>query len=303
MIRRISILVLTYNHEKFIKQCIDSILSQEVEAELEIIVGDDCSPDNTAKILNDYYGNTKIELILREKNIGASLNFIDLISKCTGEYIAYIDGDDYMLPGKLAAQLKVFDENPTVNLVHHNVSEVNFSNEIVKKVKFKGCLEGDINTLLSNCQGGIQSCSIMVKKNKVLNWEKLIPKDSKIQDMPFIYNSLGVGNVAYINKPLSTYRKHSTSITSVTGSAVLEEWTRFFIEQSRTNPIVKPILVNTSLSASYLRDTNDHIRRGDFLKACKSFSASFFRISYPSKALLLAYLTTFKVLIKYLLKL
>jgi glycosyltransferase involved in cell wall biosynthesis len=114
-IKRISILVLTYNHEKFIQQCIDSILSQEVEAELEIIVGEDCSSDNTAQILNDNYGNTVVELILREKNIGASLNFLDIISKCTGDYIAFIDGDDYMLPGKLAAQLKVFVENPIIN--------------------------------------------------------------------------------------------------------------------------------------------------------------------------------------------
>jgi hypothetical protein len=143
----------------------------------------------------------------------------------------------------------------------------------------------------------------MVKRDKELNWETLIPKDSKIQDMPFLYNSLGVGNVAYINKPLAVYRKHSTSITSVTGNGVLEEWTRFFIEQSRINPIVRPTLVNTSLSASYLRDTNTHIRSGDFLKACKSFSDSVFRISYPSKPLLRAYLTTFKVLIKHLLKL
>lgn len=64
----LSVCIVTYNHEKYIKQCIDSILQQKVEFPIEILIGNDCSTDNTACILAEEYGNNVV-LINRDKNI------------------------------------------------------------------------------------------------------------------------------------------------------------------------------------------------------------------------------------------
>ncbi len=288
MKKRISILVLTYNHENFIRKCIDSILNQNVDAEIEILVGEDCSTDNTACILKEKYEG-KIKLNLRSENIGASLNFIDLLNRCSGDYIAYIDGDDYMFPGKLAAQLKVFEDNSDVNLVHHNVSEVDFSDDVIRSKKFLGALVGDINDLLKNCQGGMQSCSVMVRKPASLNWNSLIPSDSKIQDMPFIYNALGTGKVLFIDESFAAYRRHALSVTNVTSSTALEKWTRYYVRQTLSNDLANKRNINTSLAASYLRCAIIELENKQFKIMIKNLKRALLCLPYPSKVLVKTY--------------
>ncbi|MGI2203487.1 glycosyltransferase [Shewanella oncorhynchi] len=295
---KISVLVLTYNHSAYIKQCIDSILLQSVNADLEIIIGDDCSTDGTQLLLKNLYADkNNVSLILREENLGASLNFIDIISNATGDYLVYIDGDDYMLPGKLDAQLKVFECNPEVNLVHHNVDIVDSNDSCVRVGNIKKGVFGDINDLLNQCQTNIQSCAVMLRNRNVI-WKDLIPEDSKIQDMPFIYNLLGSGRIIYINKSLSAYRVHSNSVSRTTNLLILEEWARFFIEQTQLCPTVKMSSIRTSLKVSYLRDVCLYIKEGDYsgakktLEIANKFPLGFNRHIYFQYALILKVLFT-----------
>lgn len=84
----------TYNGEKYIREQIDSILTQSVQ-DFEIVVCDDCSSDSTVKILREYEKkDSRIKIFVNEKNLGFLKNFEKAVSLCSGEKIAFSDQDD-----------------------------------------------------------------------------------------------------------------------------------------------------------------------------------------------------------------
>ena len=98
---KISILVVTYNQEKYIQQCLDSILMQQIDFEYEVIIGDDCSTDNTAAICDLYaekYSN--FHVYHHPKNLGHVGNWEFCLNQCHGEYIAILEGDDFWIDNR-----------------------------------------------------------------------------------------------------------------------------------------------------------------------------------------------------------
>ena len=90
--------IITYNHEKYIAKCLDSILSQKTEYEFIIRVFDDCSPDTTLKILSSYKEKypTKVFVYPSEKNQGSLYNALRSYKNIETKYYMYIEGDDYV---------------------------------------------------------------------------------------------------------------------------------------------------------------------------------------------------------------
>ena len=104
----LSIASITYNHEQFIAQAIESWLMQKTSFEIEIIIGEDCSTDNTRAIIEKYrkLHPDLIKLIISESNVGMMPNFIRTLAACRGKYIALCEGDDYWTdPYKLQKQV------------------------------------------------------------------------------------------------------------------------------------------------------------------------------------------------------
>lgn len=116
-----TVVVSCYKQEKYIEECLLSILTQEVNFDYEILVGDDASPDQTPFILKRLAEKfpEKIKLILRSKNLGAAENYIDLHNEAAGDIVFHFDGDDIMLPGKLQKQFDIFSSHDNVNLCFH----------------------------------------------------------------------------------------------------------------------------------------------------------------------------------------
>lgn len=92
---QVSVIIVVYNAERYIKQTVESILMQKTTFPFEIIVGDDASTDHTSQVLQQYMDLENVEIIIREKNIGACANYWDCIKKSKGKYIAGVDGDDF----------------------------------------------------------------------------------------------------------------------------------------------------------------------------------------------------------------
>lgn len=111
----ISVLVITYYHERYIRKALDSILAQQTQLRYEILVGDDASQDKTPAIIREYaerYPDV-IKPILRTENVGATRNGQTLKEKAKGRYIATLEGDDYWLdPLKLQKQWDFLESHP-----------------------------------------------------------------------------------------------------------------------------------------------------------------------------------------------
>ena len=111
----VSICCITYNHEKYIEETIDSFLMQETDFPFEIVIGEDCSTDNTRKIVEKYkemYPNI-IKLIVSENNVGMQANGQRTMEACIGEYMALCEGDDYWTDkNKLQIQKDFLESNP-----------------------------------------------------------------------------------------------------------------------------------------------------------------------------------------------
>ncbi len=94
----VSVVFITYNHEKYVRKALLSVLKQETTFPFEVIVGEDCSTDGTRAILMEIKEEypDQVELLFREKNLGRpTLNVYQTSVACTGKYVAYLEGDDY----------------------------------------------------------------------------------------------------------------------------------------------------------------------------------------------------------------
>ena len=143
----LSVWLLTYNHSRFISSALDSVLSQKVDFEYEIVIGDDFSSDNNREILYHYYKRhpDKIRLLLPEKNLWGvrgmfgTLTSIALYKACRGRYIAMLEGDDFWTDSsKLQKQIDYLENNDACSICTHwvktrdesgaNIDENEFAN-------------------------------------------------------------------------------------------------------------------------------------------------------------------------------
>jgi len=120
----ISVVVTTYNHEKYIAQTIESILSQKDCPDFEIIVGEDCSTDKTREIVKVYADKyPQIKLMNYDTNQGVQKNLKECFNYCQGEYIAICEGDDYWVDKyKLKKQYEVLDRNKEASMCFSDIT-------------------------------------------------------------------------------------------------------------------------------------------------------------------------------------
>ena len=114
----------TYNHAGYIGQAIDSILAQKTSFSWELLIGDDASTDATAQIIQVYASKYRDRIIpvVRRKNIGASGNFLDLLQRARGQYIATLEGDDiWTASDKLQKQVQYLDAHVQASACVHGV--------------------------------------------------------------------------------------------------------------------------------------------------------------------------------------
>jgi glycosyltransferase involved in cell wall biosynthesis len=124
----VSVWITTYNHENYIAEAIEGVLRQVTTFDYEIVIGEDCSDDNTRAIVIAYRDKypDKIRLFLPPKNIGMNPMFYATYPLCTGKYIAWLDGDDYWTSSdKLQKQVDFLERNPDRVMCFHRIRMVN----------------------------------------------------------------------------------------------------------------------------------------------------------------------------------
>ncbi|WP_334808178.1 glycosyltransferase [Nostoc sp.] len=206
---KVSILMLAYNHDKFIAKALDSALMQQVDFDYEIVIGEDCSTDNTRDILIRYQQKypDKIRLLLPEKNLGMHDNFIQTFKACRGKYIALLEGDDYWIsPYKLHKQVEFLDSSTDYTMCFHNALILDLDGSTIspfstEKNKNVFTLE---DILSSNM---IPTASIMFRQGLIHEFPKWI-YDVDLVDWTLQVFLAQHGNIGYIDEFWSVYRKH-----------------------------------------------------------------------------------------------
>src|SRR3984885_13749881 len=112
---KLSVAMITYNHERFIGQALESVLAQRVNFDYEIVIGEDCSTDGTREIIMDFCRRYPKQVLplLRDTNVGAMRNLEATLATCRGQYVALLKGDDYWTTSdKLQKQVDFLDVHP-----------------------------------------------------------------------------------------------------------------------------------------------------------------------------------------------
>jgi glycosyltransferase involved in cell wall biosynthesis len=205
---KVSVCVVTYNQEKYIRQCLQSIVDQETDFDFEIIVGNDCSTDGTRAIVQEFANKypDMVKPIFHEKNIGAYKNFLFVHTKTTGEYIAHMDGDDYMLPSKLQVQVHFLDLHQECNVVFHRVKVLYEQN---------GVLLDDLTDVKIIPKGGYTQSAILRHVSVGANSSKMYRASVKVKEYPefnivdYFENveQVGTGKACFVSEdPYGVYR-------------------------------------------------------------------------------------------------
>ena len=135
---KVSVAMITYNHERFIAQSIEGVLMQQTDFAVELVIGEDCSTDGTRAIVRRYGERhpERIRLLLPERNLGADANLAAVLKACRGQYVALLEGDDYWTdPTKLQKQVDFLEEHPDYVLCHHDAVIVDENGALIKNSK------------------------------------------------------------------------------------------------------------------------------------------------------------------------
>src|SRR5437870_7314361 len=118
---KVSVLLVTYNHEEYVRQALDSVLMQKTDFDVEIVVADDHSSDSTLAIIEEYQpDNNNIRVLPSERNVGITRNYQRGFGACRGEYIAVLEGDDFWIsPTKLKSLVAFLQQHQECALCFH----------------------------------------------------------------------------------------------------------------------------------------------------------------------------------------
>jgi glycosyltransferase involved in cell wall biosynthesis len=226
-----SVLLRTYNHEPFIAQAIESVLIQDAGFPFELIIGEDCSTDRTRAVVEGYAAAypDRIRTILPKRNVGHGEIFRALMSAASGDFVAYLDGDDYWTSrSKLARQVEFLERQPRCVSCFHDVSLIYDEAGLPSGTVSPGFAEEwfGLDQILMECF--VPAPSMMFRR------------DLSDELLPWMYESAWIdwlihikaaerGQLGYIREALAAYRVHKGGMfSSLDRVSQLEEDLRFY---------------------------------------------------------------------------
>jgi len=214
---KVSIFMPTYNHEAFLAESLESVITQDY-SDFEIVCSDDCSLDKTAETLKYYQAKypDKIKALYSEKNLGIAKNFNKTLKYCSGKYIIFFSGDDIMLPGKITKTVNFMEENSEHVLCYHD-AEI-FDSYSGNKV----CNYSDIARLPTNVVESLLSPGTLVVGSVVIARKSALPIGgfnenlNVLADWLLFIETATKGKVGSIQEILTRYRRHKNNVSNTT---------------------------------------------------------------------------------------
>lgn len=209
---KVSACIITHNHKNFIEKCLRGAIAQKIE-NYEIVVGDDCSDDNTSQIIEKYYKKHPILIrhIRRDSNLGMNMNWLETIKSSKGKYIALCEGDDYWTDSyKLQKQVDFLDSNPDYAICFHRVSKVDSDG---KSLETNLKIVEDTTDIMDLAKGNFIHTPSVVFRNdfKIPNWFS----NTTLADWTLYLISIGGRKIKFLNEVMACYRIHNNGIWSM----------------------------------------------------------------------------------------
>ena len=208
----VSVCMITYKHEEFIEQAINSILMQKIDFNLELLISDDNSPDNTEKIVtrireNHIHGN-KINYVRHKENKGMLPNFNWALNHCKGKYIALCEGDDYWTdPLKLQKQVDFLETNEMYAACFHRAIRLEGSTESLMLESWRENKAVSDETIISGVGGVFPTASLVFRREVVGAMLNVHSRPFSGDWMLSLYILLK-GKFYFLSDIMSVYRVH-----------------------------------------------------------------------------------------------
>lgn len=213
----VSIASITYNHEQYIAQAIESWLMQNVNFPIEIVIGDDCSADNTPLIIKEFQKKHPelIRIISTERNVGMMPNFIRTLEACKGKYIALCEGDDYWTdPNKLQVQVDFLKTNPDFVMSYHDTTVVDDDGDLIQNSALRNEYKKDYSKTELIHGNHTVTCSRVFKNVPIKFNKKIIKIPGADVALSSLLGDYGKGKYHEELAGAASYRVHENGIYS-----------------------------------------------------------------------------------------
>lgn len=214
---KVSVMIITYNQEHFIRETLDSVVSQNYP-NLEVVVADDCSKDATPEIILEYQRRypSMVVPVLNPKNLGITGNCNAAFFACTGEFIAVMGGDDLFLPEKILRQVELFEQDPEAVISYHPVEIFNSADKKVLYVTNQLPREdlGDAYEIIT--KGGIPGASSVMVRRSACPEKGFDVRLPVVSDWLFYIEVALRGKVVKLDGLYGKYRKHGAGASERT---------------------------------------------------------------------------------------
>lgn len=214
---KLSVHILTYNSDKFISKCLDSIIKQKTSFQFDIVIGDDASSDKTVKIINSYINkHDKIKLKIHDSNLGVLNNFIDTLQRCNGKYIFDIAGDDWLSDSNaLQTLVDELDRNPSFSFVDSGFDCYYERSGKIRPFVNKNILISTKEDYISRHKlYGTSLMGCCFRKSSIkkhVNFDEYRKQQIDFEDYPILTDLVMNSDFGLIPTVLSVYRKHRDS--------------------------------------------------------------------------------------------
>lgn len=246
---KVSVLMITYNHERYVTQAVESVLMQNAPFDIELVIGEDCSADGTrarVELLTQQHPD-RVRLLPSVRNLGMQPNFIRTFAECRGEYIAILEGDDFWTDVmKLQKQADYLDVHPECAICFHDAVYVSEDGctELRRAVRPPQAEKSTLVDLLR--RNFIPNCTVMFR-NRLFPAFPAWYADALLGDWPLHVFNAQHGDIGFLPDVMAAYRVHAGGVYS---------------SQSFTRMMQKGIIVREQVN-SYLGYRYDDILRED----------------------------------------
>ena len=210
----VSVCMTTYNHEKFISQAIESVLCQRTTFGVEVVIGEDCSTDNTLAICRQYEAQYPdiVRIIASEHNIGMHANYRRTIEACRGKYIAMCDGDDWFTDeNKLQIQVEQLENSGAAMCYTRSERRGEDGSSAIYP---EGRLHSSIGDML--ILNTAENCTTLALKSKILDYYSEVKPETKgwlTDDLPMWLWFAATQKIVAIDRVTAVHRVLATSVS------------------------------------------------------------------------------------------